>query len=76
MYFEGKPLGDDLTGNAYVDDGYRFHDVIHLALIAHLSWSPVVRGLMRRKRKSKNDRVDEVEDGGRTQVVVEELLHA
>jgi hypothetical protein len=53
MYFGGKPLGDDLTDNAYVDDGYRFHDVIHLALIAHLGWSPVVRGLMRRKRKSK-----------------------
>ncbi|MGA8903106.1 hypothetical protein [Bradyrhizobium sp.] len=46
-----------------------------MALIAHLSWSPVVRGLTMRKRKSKNDRVDEVEDGGRTQVV-EELLHA
>lgn len=34
MYFAGKPLGDDLTDNFYDDDGYRFHDVIHLALIA------------------------------------------
>jgi NTP pyrophosphatase (non-canonical NTP hydrolase) len=76
MYFEGKSLGDDLTDNAYVDDGYRFHDVIHLALIAHLGWSPVVRGLMRRKRKSKNDRVDEVEDGGRAQVVEELVIKA
>jgi hypothetical protein len=76
MYFGGRPLGDDLTDNFYQDDGYRFHDVIHLALIAHLGWSPVVRGLMKRKRKSKNDRVDEVEDGGRAQVVEELVVKA
>jgi NTP pyrophosphatase (non-canonical NTP hydrolase) len=76
MYFDGRPLGDDLTDNFYQDDGYRFHDVIHLALIAHLGWSPVVRGLMKRKRKSKNDRVDEVEDGGRAQVVEELVVKA
>jgi hypothetical protein len=50
--------------------------VIHLALIAHLGWSPVVRGLMKRKRKSRNDRVDEVEDGGRAQVVEELVIKA
>jgi NTP pyrophosphatase (non-canonical NTP hydrolase) len=76
MYFQGRPLGDDLTDNAYVDDGYRFHDVIHLALIAHLGWSPVVRGLMKRKRKSKNNSVDEVEDGGRAKVVEELVIKA
>lgn len=76
MYFGGKPLGDDLTDNYYSDDGYRFHDVIHLALIAHLGWSPVIRGLMKRKRKSGNDRVDEVEDGGRAQVVEELVIKA
>jgi hypothetical protein len=76
MYFGGKPLGDDLTDNFYDDDGYRFHDAIHLALIAHLGWSPVVRGLMRRKRKSRDDRVDEVEDGGRAKVVEELVIKA
>ncbi|UFW88242.1 hypothetical protein BjapCC829_06555 [Bradyrhizobium barranii] len=76
MYFDGRPLGDDLTDNFYDDDGYRFHDVIHLALIAHLGWSPVVRGLMRRKRDSGNDRVDEVEDGGRAKVVEELVIKA
>src|SRR5262249_27774788 len=76
MYLDGRPLGDDLTDNAYKDDGYRFHDVIHLALIAHLGWSPVLRGFMKRKRKSKNDRVDEVEDGGRAQVVEELVIKA
>jgi NTP pyrophosphatase (non-canonical NTP hydrolase) len=76
MYVDGRPLGDDLTDNAYQDDGYRFHDVIHLALIAHLGWSPVLRSLMKRKRKSKNDRVDEVEDGGRAQIVEELVIKA
>jgi NTP pyrophosphatase (non-canonical NTP hydrolase) len=76
MYFDGKPLGDDLTDNFYEDDGYRFHDVIHLALIAHLGWSPIFRGLMKRKRKSRNDRVDEVEDGGRAGVVEELVIKA
>ena len=76
MYFDGRPLGDDLTDNYYEDDGYRFHDAIHLALIGHLSWSPVVRGLMNRKRKSRDDRVDEVEDGGRAKVVEELVIKA
>jgi hypothetical protein len=76
MYLHGKRLGDDLTDNFYDDDGYRFHDVIHLALIAHLGWSPVVRGLMRRKRKSRNDRVDEVEDGARAKLVEELVIKA
>jgi hypothetical protein len=76
MYVNGRPLGDDLTDNARKDDGYRFHDVIHLALVTHLGWSPVLRGLMKRKRKSKNDRVDEVEDGGRAQVVEELIIKA
>jgi len=76
MYFEGKPLGDDLTDNYYEDDGYRFHDAIHLAFIGHLGWSPVVRGLMKRKRKSRDDKVDEVEDGGRAKVVEELVIKA
>ena len=76
MYFEGRPLGDDLTDNYYEDDGYRFHDAIHLAFIGHLGWSPVVRGLMKRKRKSRDDRVDEVEDGGRAKVVEELVIKA
>lgn len=76
MYLNGKPMGDDLTDNSREDDGYRFHDVIHLALVAHLGWSPVLRGFMKRKRKSRNDGVDEVEDGGRAQVVEELVIKA
>jgi hypothetical protein len=72
MYFQGRPLGNDLTDNANEEDGYRFHDVLHLALIAHLGWSPVIRGMMKRKRPD----VDEVEDGGRAKVVEELVLKA
>jgi hypothetical protein len=69
-YIDGKPLGDDLTDNAYDADGYRFHDVFHLGYVAVLGWSPVVRKLMGRKRRYDKIK-DEVEDGGRAQVIDE-----
>jgi hypothetical protein len=72
MYFDGRPLGNDLTDNAAHEDGYRFHDVMHLAILAKLGWSPVIRKLMNRKRKS-DPKVDEVQDGARAQIV-EELI--
>jgi NTP pyrophosphatase (non-canonical NTP hydrolase) len=65
-------IGDALTDNAHKDDGYRFHDVFHLAYAAVLGWSPVTRALLKRKRKS-DEKVDEVEDGARA-VIVEEAV--
>ena len=38
--------------NAYVADGYRFHDVFHLACAAVLCWSPVTRRNLGRKRRT------------------------
>ena len=70
-----NPVGNELTDNAYADDGYRFHDVLHLAHAVVLGWSPVLRKLLGRKRK-KTDLVDEVEDGGRAQVVEEAVAAA
>lgn len=67
---DGLWMGDPLTDNSHVDDGYRFHDVFHLAYAAVLGWSPVTRKLMGRKRKS-DPAVDEAEDGGRA-IVCEE----
>jgi len=67
---DGRWMGDPLTDNSHVDDGYRFHDVFHLAYAAVLGWSPVTRKLMGRKRKSNPD-IDEAEDGGRA-IVSEE----
>lgn len=68
----GVIVGDTLTDNAHKGDGYRFHDVFHLAYAAVLGWSPVTRALLGRKRKS-NPRIDEIEDGGRASVVEEAI---
>jgi NTP pyrophosphatase (non-canonical NTP hydrolase) len=69
-YHKGKQFGSDLTDNAYQGDGYRFHDVFHLAFAAVLGWSPITRSLLERQRRSNHD-VDEVEDGGRAKVIEE-----
>jgi NTP pyrophosphatase (non-canonical NTP hydrolase) len=72
---KGKVVGDPLTDNAYAQDGYRFHDVLHLAHAAVLGWSPVLRKLLSRKRRT-SDKLDEVEDGGRAQVLEETVAAA
>jgi hypothetical protein len=63
-------IGDRLTDNAMTEDDYRFHDVFHYAYVALLGWSPVVRALLRLKRKS-NPKIDEAEDGGRAALIEE-----
>jgi len=70
MFMGTQQLGDPLTDNAYEPDGYRFHDVFHLTYAALLGWSPVIRALMKRKRKSKK-KVDEVDDGARARIIEE-----
>lgn len=66
----GVHVGDRLTDNSAVADDYRFHDVFHYANAAILGWSPVLRSLLRLKRKSLPD-VDEAEDGARA-ILIEE----
>lgn len=66
----GVNIGDRLTDNRTEADGYRFHDVFHLAYIAHLGWSPVIRGLLKLKRKSK-PQIDRDEDGARAMIIEE-----
>lgn len=70
MTMNDTPLGNSLTDNAYEEDGYRYHDIFHLAYAAVLGWSPVARKLMGCKRKSE-PQVDEVEDGGRATAIEE-----
>ena len=74
VFINGKAFGHPLRDNRYEEDGYRFHDIFHLTYAAVLGWSPTLRALMRRKRKS-DPRVDEVEDGGRA-IVIEEGISA
>ena len=66
----GIHIGDRLTDNAMVADDYRFHDVFHLAHVAVLGWSPVIRALLRLKRK-EDPKLDEAEDGARA-ILIEE----
>lgn len=66
----GVYIGDRLTDNSNEPDDYRFHDVFHLAYVAHLGWSPVIRGLLKRKRKF-NPMIDENEDGARAAIIEE-----
>lgn len=63
-------LGDALTDNSKIPNDYRYHDVFHLGYIAFLGWSPVLRSLMRLKRRSDPIALD-TEDRGRPQVAEE-----
>jgi hypothetical protein len=66
------PIGSPLNDNAHYHDDYRYHDVLHLAYMATLGWSPVMRALFGLKRKS-NPAVDRVEDGARAALLEEAL---
>lgn len=66
----GVNVGDPLTDNIHKPDGYRFHDVFHLAYAVHLGWSPVMRAVLKVKRKS-DPQIDENEDGARAAIIEE-----
>lgn len=67
-------FGDRVTDNIEDPDGYRYHDIFHFAHAVHLGWSPVVRALLRAKRKS-DAAADEEQDGARA-VILEEAVAA
>jgi len=68
--WNGRPLGDPLTDNKDEADDYRFHDVFHIAYAVHLGWSPILRRLMRVKRKT-NPQIDDNQDGARAAIIEE-----
>lgn len=74
LKWNGVFIGDPLTDNISKPDGYRFHDVFHMAHAAVLHWSPTFRALIKQKRKS-DPATDRDQDGGRA-IVVEEGLTA
>jgi len=74
MTIEGKKVGDSLSDNSDEEDHYRFHDAFHLSFMTFLGWSPVMRRLLKVKRKS-NRQVDENEDGARA-AITEEAISA
>lgn len=74
LFFDGLAVGDRLTDASDSPDGYRFHDIFHLAFATFLGWSPLTRALLGRKRRS-DQLVDENQDGGRA-IVLEEGISA
>jgi NTP pyrophosphatase (non-canonical NTP hydrolase) len=74
LFFNRVKVGNRLTDASDSPDGYRFHDIFHLAFATFLGWSPLTRGLLGRKRRS-DQLVDENQDGGRA-VVLEEGISA
>jgi MazG-like nucleotide pyrophosphohydrolase family protein len=74
MRIAGDAIGDPIDDNARVADGYRFHDVFHLGYLAVLGWSPILRALLKRKRKADPE-TDRAEDGARA-CAVEEAVAA
>ncbi len=82
---DGTQTGAPLTDNAYEEDGYRFHDAMHLAFAACLGWSPVLRKLLRDKKRitkryshlagDEHRAKEDAEDGGRAQVVEEAIVN-
>lgn len=75
LFFNDAPYaqGDRLTDNVWTNDGYRYHDVFHLAFATVLRWSPITRRILNCKRK-RNEAVDEIEDGGRAGVIEEAVV--
>lgn len=68
----GQSIGDPVNDNSAVDDGYRFHDAVHVAFMAVLGWSPVMRHLLHVKRKSAPE-IDRTQDGARARDLEEAL---
>lgn len=69
---EDMQLGDVIDDNAHSGDGYRYHDVFHLAYATILGWSPILRALLKRKRRS-DPTTDRVEDGARARDIEESV---
>lgn len=74
MEVAGDRIGDPIDDNSRVADGYAFHDVFHLGYLAVLGWSPILRALLRRKRKA-DEQTDRAEDGARA-CAMEEAIAA
>lgn len=70
LLLAGEQKGSDITDRAVGADGYRFHDILHLAFAAVLGWSPVLRNLMNLRRISRPE-ANLNEDGGRATAIEE-----
>jgi NTP pyrophosphatase (non-canonical NTP hydrolase) len=68
----GINVGARINDNISDLDFYRYHDIFHLSYAVFLGWSPVIRSLLRCKRKSDQN-LDENEDGARAGIIEEAI---
>lgn len=68
----GINVGARINDNISDPDHYRYHDIFHLSYAVFLGWSPVIRSLLRCKRKS-DPNADENEDGARAGIIEEAI---
>lgn len=73
LRIDGLDVGDEVDDNAWADDGYRHHDLMHLANLAVMCWSPVMRAMTGKKRRS-DPSLRRVEDGARSQDIEEAVV--
>jgi len=69
---DGIQVGDVIDDNSYKKDFYRYHDVFHYTFATMLNWSPCMRAMLGRKRKSI-PKLDEFEDGARATITEEAI---
>jgi hypothetical protein len=72
LLLNGEQVGDVVDDNEYQEDFYRLHDVIHIAFMACLRWSPAFRNILKLKRKS-DAQTDRVEDGAKARDIEEAM---
>jgi len=70
---DGQTIGSPLNDNSYKDDGYRYHDIMHLVFMAKFGWSPVWRDLLRNNTLKERPNHD-VQDSGRSQIIEESII--
>lgn len=72
----GEVAGDDLNSASTVEDNYKYHDIFHFALAAKLGWSPVIRDLLRPKRKRRDENGENIPDDAARARILEEGIAA
>jgi NTP pyrophosphatase (non-canonical NTP hydrolase) len=70
---DGRDLGDPLHDMAWKEDGFRYHDALHLTNVAVLGWSPIARAYLGRQRRSQPG-LRHVEDSGRAKIIEEAVV--
>lgn len=56
LWIDDKPFGDELNDNAYVEDGFRFHDLYHIGLYEFFNYKKGVFATLRNEVEPNKQR--------------------